>query len=95
METIKDLANFNDSTDNEGQKDCLKFDFQIFEKKNPKSGPNKDISEKESFVLEEDIFITKDVPATEKINANINLKFTNEERNIILQKNMLSDESLI
>ena len=29
-ETIKDLSNVNDSTtDNDGQKDCLKFDFEI------------------------------------------------------------------
>ena len=38
--------------------------------------------------------ITKEVPTSEKINVNKNLKFTNEERNIVLQKHMLSDESI-
>ena len=38
--------------------------------------------------------ITKQLPASGKINVNRNLKFTNEERNIILQKHMLSDESI-
>ena len=65
---------------------CLKFDFEILETENPKSGPNKAIPEIESLVLEEDIFFTKEVPASGKINLNRNLKFTNEERNIILQK---------
>ena len=32
-ETIKDLANVNDSTDNVCQKDCLKFDFETLERK--------------------------------------------------------------
>ena len=73
------MANVNNSTNYEGQKDCLKFDFERLEKENPKSDPNKAISETESLVLEEDIFITKDVPGTGKINANRNLKFTNEE----------------
>ena len=76
--TIKDLTNVNDSTtDNDGQKDCLKFDFEILETENPKSCPNKAIPEMESLVLEEDIFITKEVPASGKINVNRNLKFTN------------------
>ena len=38
--------------------------------------------------------ITKEVPTSEKINVNKNLKFTNEERNIVLQKHMLSAESI-
>ena len=38
--------------------------------------------------------ITKEVPTSEIINVNKNLKFTNEERNIVLQKHMLSDESI-
>ena len=43
-ETIKELTNVNDSTtDNDGQKDCLKFDFEKLETENPKSGPNKAI----------------------------------------------------
>ena len=92
-ETIKDLANVSDSTDNEGKKDCLKFNFEILEKENPKSGP-KGIPKTESLALEKDIFTTKEVPASGKVNANRNLKFTNEERNIILQKHMLSDESI-
>ena len=94
-ETIKDLTNVNGSTtDNDGQKDCVKFDFEKLETENPKSGPNKAIPDVESLVLEEDIFITKEVPASGKINVNRNLKFTNEELNIILQKHMLSDESI-
>ena len=94
-ETIKDLLNVNDSsTVNDGQKDCIKFDFEILEKENPKRGPNKAIPETESLVLEGDILITKQIPASGKINVNRNLKFTNEERNIILQKHMLSDESI-
>ena len=93
-ETIKDLSNVTDSTtDNDGQKDCSKFDFEILEKENPKSGLNKAIPETESHVLEEDIFITKEVPASGNENVNRNLKFTNEERKI-LQKHMLSDESI-
>ena len=33
-ETIKDLSNVTDSTtDNDGQKDCSKFDFEILKKK--------------------------------------------------------------
>ena len=84
-ETIKDLANVNDSTTvNDGLKDYLKLNFEILEKENPKSGPNKTIPETESVVLD-DIFITKEVPASGKINVNRNLKFTNEERNILLQ----------
>ena len=43
-ETIKDLANVNGITNNEGQKDCLNFDFKILEKENPKSGLNKAIA---------------------------------------------------
>ena len=32
-ETIRDLSNVNDSTaDNDGQKVCLKFDFEIIER---------------------------------------------------------------
>ena len=65
---------------------CLKFHFEILETENPKSGSDKAIPEIESLVLEEDIFFTKEVPASGKINLNRNLKFTNEERNIILQK---------
>ena len=66
-ETIKDLSNVNDSTtDNDGQKDCLKFDFEILERENPQSGLNKAIPETESLVLEEDILITKEVPASGK-----------------------------
>ena len=65
---------------------CLKFDFEILETENPKSGPNKAIPEIVSLVLEEDIFFTKEVPAFGKISLNRNLKFTNEERNITLQK---------
>ena len=67
-ETIKDLSNVNDSTtDNDGQKDCLKFDFEIkLERGNPQSGPNKAIPETESLVLEEDILIRKEVPASGK-----------------------------
>ena len=42
---------------------CLKFDFEILETENPKSGPNKAIPEIESPLLEEDIFFTKEVPA--------------------------------
>ena len=92
-DTIKDLSNVNDSaTDNDGQKDCLKFDFEILEKENPKSGPNKATPETESLALEEDILITKEVPAYGEINVTRNLKFTNENRKIILQKHMLSDE---
>ena len=91
-ETIKDLTNVNDSTTD--QKDCLKFNFKKLETENPKSGPNKAIPNIESLVLEEDIFITKEVPGSGKINLNRNLKFTNDELNIILQKHMLSDESI-
>ena len=69
-------------------KDCLKFDFEKLETKNPKSGPNKAIPDIESLALEEGIFMTKEVPASGKINVNRNLKFTNEERNIILQKHV-------
>ena len=88
-ETIKDLSNVNDSTtDNDGQKDCLKFDFEILETE------NKAIPETEELVLEEDILITEEVPASGKITVNRNLKFTNEERNILLQERMLSDESI-
>ena len=54
------------STDNDGQKDCLKFDFKILETENPKSGPNKAIPETEFFVLDEDILIIKEVPASGK-----------------------------
>ena len=93
-ETIKDLSNVTDSaTDSDGRKDCSMFDFEILEKENPKSGLNKAIPETERFVLEEDIFTTKEVPASGNKNANRNLKFTNEERKI-LQKHMLSDESI-
>ena len=88
-ETIKDLSNVNDSTtDNDGQKDCLKFDFEILERE------NKAIPETEKLVLEEDILITEEVPASGKITVSRNLKFTNEERNILLQEHMLSDESI-
>ena len=38
--------------------------------------------------------ITKEVLASGKINVNRNLKFTNEERNSILQKHVLSEESI-
>ena len=38
--------------------------------------------------------ITKEVPASGKINVNRNLKFTNEERNSILQKHVLSEGSI-
>ena len=94
-ETIKDLTNVNGSTtDNDGQKDCVKFDFEKLETENPKSGPNKAIPDIKSLVLEEDIFITKEVPASAKINVNKNLKFTNEERNIVSQKHILSNESI-
>ena len=87
-ETIKDLSNVNDSTtDNDGQKDCLKFDFEILERE------NKAIPETEKLVLE-DILITEEVPASGKITVSRNLKFTNEERNILLQEHMLSDESI-
>ena len=76
-ETIKDLTNVNESaTVNNGQKDCSKFDFEKLETENLKSGPNKAIPDIASLVLEEDIFITKEVPASGKINVNRNLKFT-------------------
>ena len=59
-ETIKDLTNVNGSTtDNDGQKDCVKFDFEKLERENPKSGPNKAIPDVESLVLEEDISLQK------------------------------------
>ena len=93
--TIKDLTNVNESTTkNDGQRYCLKFDFEKLETENPKSGPNKAIPDIKSLVLEEDIFITKEVPASAKINVNKNLKFTNEERNIVSQKHILSNESI-
>ena len=53
------MLNVNDSSYNEGQNDCLKSDFEILEKENPKSDPNKAIPEPESLILEEDIFNTK------------------------------------
>ena len=54
------MSNVNDSTtDNDGQKDCLKFDFEMLEKENPKSGPIKAILETGSLASEEHIFITK------------------------------------
>ena len=71
----------------------LKVWFPNLEKENPKSSLNKAIPETESHGLEEDIFITKEVPASVNKNVNRNLKFTNEERKI-LQKHMLSDESI-
>ena len=58
-------------------------------KKKSESGPNEAIPE-----IEEDIFVRKEVPASRKVNAIRDLKFTNEERNMMLQKHMLSDESI-
>ena len=58
-------------------------------KKKSESGPNEAIPE-----IEEDIFVRKEVPASRKVNAVRDLKFTNEERNMMLQKHMLSDESI-
>ena len=68
--------------------------FWNIEKENPKSVPNKANPETEILILEEDIFITKEVPATGKINSSRNPKFTNEERYIILLKHMLSNDSI-
>ena len=58
-------------------------------KKKSESGPNEAIPE-----IEEDIFVRKEVPASRKVNAIRDLKFTNEERNMMLQKHLLSDESI-
>ena len=71
---------------------CLKFDFEILETENPKSGPNKAIPEidRHYLVLEKDIFFTKEVPASGEINLNRNLKFTNEERNIYRHRVLIS-----